>query len=63
MPNADCKTTEDYKQDFEAIKHLTKLVRTYSASNCDTAKNIVPAAKAKGFEVVLAVWYSSCPVL
>jgi exo-beta-1,3-glucanase (GH17 family) len=37
---------------------LTTLVRTYSASNCDTAKNIIPAAKAKGFKVVLGVWYA-----
>ncbi|RDW76507.1 putative myosin class II heavy chain (MHC) [Aspergillus mulundensis] len=55
-PDSSCKTTDDYKKDFDAIKHLTTLVRTYSASNCDTAKNIVPAAKAKGFKVVLGVW-------
>ncbi|KAL4905998.1 hypothetical protein BDW74DRAFT_177687 [Aspergillus multicolor] len=55
-PDSSCKTTDDYKKDFDAIKHLTTLVRTYSASNCDTAKNIIPAAKAKGFKVVLGVW-------
>ena len=57
--NADssCKKTDDYKQDFDALKDLATLVRTYSASNCDTAKNIIPAAKEKGFKVVLGVWY------
>ncbi|KAL4866445.1 hypothetical protein BDV12DRAFT_172804 [Aspergillus spectabilis] len=55
-PDATCKSVDDYKKDFDAIKHLTTLVRTYSASNCDTAKNIIPAAKAKGFKVALGVW-------
>ncbi|KAL3463300.1 hypothetical protein BJX64DRAFT_276594 [Aspergillus heterothallicus] len=55
-PDKTCKSVADYKKDFDAIKHLTTLVRTYSASNCDTAKNIIPAAKAKGFKVVLGVW-------
>lgn len=57
--NADssCKTTDDYLKDFDALKDLATLVRTYSASNCDTAKNIIPAAKEKGFKVVLGVWY------
>ncbi|XHG06744.1 hypothetical protein AWENTII_009925 [Aspergillus wentii] len=54
--DASCKGTSDYEADFDALKDLTTLVRTYSASNCDTAKNIIPAAKSKGFKVVLAVW-------
>jgi glucan 1,3-beta-glucosidase len=33
------------------------MVRTYSASDCDSAKNVLPAAKAKGFKVVLGIWY------
>ncbi|KAL4917628.1 glycoside hydrolase superfamily [Aspergillus aurantiobrunneus] len=55
-PDAKCKSVEEYKKDFDAIKHLTTVVRTYSASNCDTAQNIIPAAKAKGFKVALGVW-------
>lgn len=60
--NADssCKSTDDFKKDFDALKDLSTLVRTYSASNCDTAKNIIPAAKEKGFKVVLGVWYVLC---
>lgn len=59
--NADgsCKTSKDYQTDFDALKEVTTLVRTYSASDCDTAQNIIPAAKAKGFKVVLGVWYDS----
>ena len=57
--NADgnCKVTDDYKADFDALKSVATLVRTYSSSDCDTAKNIIPAAKEKGFKVVLGVWY------
>ncbi|KAE8145339.1 glycoside hydrolase superfamily [Aspergillus avenaceus] len=56
--NADgtCKQTSDYEADFDAIKGLTTLVRTYSANDCNTAVNIVPAAKNKNFKVVLGVW-------
>ncbi|KAL1999387.1 hypothetical protein VTN02DRAFT_4585 [Thermoascus thermophilus] len=56
--NADgsCKTTQDYEADFDALKGVSNLVRTYSASDCNTAQNIIPAAKAKGFKVVLGVW-------
>jgi len=63
--NADgsCKATSDYKADFDAIKSVTTLVRTYSANNCDTAKNIIPAAKEKGFKVVLGVWYAFRPII
>lgn len=56
-PDSSCKATSDYKADFEALKGLTNVVRTYSASNCHTAENIIPAAKDKGFKVVMAVWY------
>lgn len=57
--NADssCKSTDDFKKDFDALKDLSTLVRIYSASNCETAKNIIPAAKEKDFKVVLGVWY------
>lgn len=57
--NADgsCKATGDYEADFEALKSVTKIVRTYSASDCNTAQNIIPAAKNKGFKVVLGIWY------
>jgi glucan 1,3-beta-glucosidase len=54
--DGSCKATSDYETDFDVLKAHTTLVRTYSASDCDTAANIIPAAKNKGFKVVLAVW-------
>jgi exo-beta-1,3-glucanase (GH17 family) len=55
-----CKTQQDYEQDFDAIKSNSgsTLVRGYAASDCDMAKNALPAAKSKGFKVVLGIWYA-----
>jgi len=56
-----CKTTSDYEADFDAIKENSgsTIVRTYSATDCDTAAQILPAAKSKGFKVVLGIWVYS----
>ena len=56
--NADgtCKSTSDYEADFDNLKNLSTLVRTYSGTECDTPQNILPAAKNKGFKVVLGIW-------
>lgn len=56
--NADgtCKSTSDYEADFDSLKGLATLVRTYSGTECDTPQNILPAAKSKGFKVVLGIW-------
>ncbi|KAJ9647748.1 glycoside hydrolase 3 protein [Coniosporium apollinis] len=58
--NADgsCKTTADYQADFDAIYAASgsTLVRGYSASDCDAAARILPAAASKGFKAVLGVW-------
>lgn len=58
--NADgsCKTQSDYEDDFDTISSSTsaKLVRGYAASDCNCAQNILPAAKAKNFQVILGVW-------
>jgi len=51
-----CKQTSDYEADFTALKPYTSLVRTYSAYQCNTSQNIIPAAKSAGFKVVLGVW-------
>lgn len=58
MGNGDCKSQSDYEADFDAISSHSgsKLVRGYAASDCDAAKNILPAAKSKGFKVVLGIW-------
>lgn len=51
-----CKFQVDYEADFKALKGLTTIVRGYAASDCDTAKQILPAAKSQGFQVVLGIW-------
>lgn len=56
-PDGSCKEASDYEKDFDALKPLTNLVRIYSVSDCHSGENIVPAAKAKGFKVVMGVWY------
>lgn len=56
--DGSCKFTADYLADFDAIKSATgsTIVRGYSASSCNTSQQILPAAKQKGFKVVLGVW-------
>jgi glucan 1,3-beta-glucosidase len=52
-----CKFQADYAADFSTLGSTSKLVRVYAASDCDTAKQILPAAKAAGFQVILGIWY------
>lgn len=58
--NADgsCKAQADWTADLSAIAAQTsaRIVRIYAAAECDTAKNLLPAAKAQGFQVVLGIW-------
>jgi glucan 1,3-beta-glucosidase len=51
-----CKFTQDYEDDFAVLASQTKLVRIYSVGDCNTAEQILPAAKAKGFQVILGLW-------
>lgn len=55
-----CKDQAAYESDFDAISAASgsKLVRGYSASDCNCAQSILPAAAAKGFTVVLGIWYA-----
>jgi len=57
-PDGTCKKTTDYEADFDAIakNSAARLVRMYSASDCYSASNVLPAAKAKNFKVVLGIW-------
>jgi len=57
-PDGTCKSQSDYEDDFDAISAASgsKLVRGYSASDCNAATSIMPAAVAKGFQVVLGIW-------
>jgi glucan 1,3-beta-glucosidase len=58
--NADgsCKAQADYEADFTAIaaSSTAKIVRGYAASDCNSATYILPAAKSKGFQVILGIW-------
>jgi len=51
-----CKFQVDYEADFSTLSSTSKLVRIYAASDCDTAKEILPAAKAAGYQVILGIW-------
>lgn len=55
-----CKFQADYASDFATISSdsSSKLVRVYAASDCNTAEQILPAAKAAGFQVILGIWYA-----
>ena len=55
-----CKFQADYASDFTTISSdsSSKLVRVYAASDCNTAQQILPAAKAAGFQVILGIWYA-----
>ena len=57
-PDGSCKYTADYEADFDAILSASgsRLVRGYAASDCNAAQQILPAARAKGFQVILGVW-------
>lgn len=52
-----CKFQADYEADFTTLSGTSKLVRVYAASDCNTAQEILPAAKTAGFQVVLGIWY------
>jgi glucan 1,3-beta-glucosidase len=58
LADGTCKATSDYEADFDAIAAASsaKIVRGYAASDCNYAQNILPAAKTKGFKVVLGIW-------
>lgn len=51
-----CKFQADWAADFAVIANQSTLVRVYAASDCNTAQEILPAAKAAGFQVILGIW-------
>ncbi|EEP81042.1 glycosyl hydrolase family 17 [Uncinocarpus reesii 1704] len=58
VKNADgsCKSQADFEKDFDVLKAHADIVRTYAAADCNNAEAIVPAAKKKGFKLVLGIW-------
>ncbi|KAK1641377.1 family 17 glycosyl hydrolase [Colletotrichum phormii] len=58
QPDGQCKYQADYEADFRAIRDASgsSIVRIYAADQCDTAQNILPAAKKEEFQVILGIW-------
>lgn len=58
QPSGQCKYQADYEADFRAIRDASgsTVVRIYAADQCNTAKEILPAAKKEDFQVILGVW-------
>jgi len=58
--NADgtCKENSDWAADLKAISSgsSAKIIRVYAANECDTAKNLLPAAKDAGMQIILGIW-------
>jgi len=58
-----CKVQSDFEADFAAIAGASsaRLVRTYSSTDqygfaCNTPSEVLPAAQAAGFQVLLGMW-------
>lgn len=58
QPDGQCKYQADYEADFRAIRDASgsSIVRIYAADQCNTAQQILPAAKKEDFQVVLGIW-------
>lgn len=51
-----CKSTSDYKSDFETLKGHTSKVKFYASSDCNTLQTIGPAAEEAGFTLFVGIW-------
>ncbi|KAG4305159.1 hypothetical protein PORY_001329 [Pneumocystis oryctolagi] len=51
-----CKTTSDYLDEISLIKGQSAYVRLFSAGNCNSMEEIMPAIASTGIKVVLGVW-------
>lgn len=54
--SGNCKTADEYKQDFSVLSSHSKIVRTYAVSDCNTLENLGPAAEEAGFQVMFGIW-------
>jgi glucan endo-1,3-beta-D-glucosidase/glucan 1,3-beta-glucosidase len=58
-PNGDCKSTQDWTDEFNAIKSWNPeftAIKLFSTTDCSTLANAVPAAKATGLKIWAGVW-------
>jgi len=55
-----CKTTQDWKEEFETLKKFAKSdqisVKTFSTSDCNNLDNLIPAAKETKTMIWAGVW-------
>lgn len=63
QPNGNCKVQGDYEADMDAIAKDSgsKIIRIYDAAECDVTAQMLPAAKNKGFQAILGIWYVKVP--
>ncbi|KAI1004830.1 hypothetical protein K3495_g3391 [Podosphaera aphanis] len=54
--DGSCKFKDDFVEDLRALSKLSKIVRIYAASDCDVARELLPAAQAEGAQVILGIW-------
>ncbi|RKF53275.1 Glucan 1,3-beta-glucosidase [Golovinomyces cichoracearum] len=55
-PDGSCKFQADYAADLRSLSSLAKIVRIYAASDCNVAKEILPAAQSQNVKVILGIW-------
>ncbi len=51
-----CKTAEDYKADFAKLSPYSKVVRFYSANDCNSLSILGGAAESNGYQVFVGIW-------
>jgi len=59
QPNGDCKSTQDWVDDFNKIKSWNPeftTVKLFSTADCWALANAVPAATQTGFKIWAGVW-------
>lgn len=54
--NGNCKTADEYANDFKVLLPYTKIVKTYAVSDCNTLQILGPAAEKAGFQVMFGIW-------
>ncbi|ODV78400.1 glycoside hydrolase family 17 protein [Suhomyces tanzawaensis NRRL Y-17324] len=54
--NGNCKSTQEYENDFKNLESYSKIIKTYAVSDCNTLQNLGPAAEEAGFQIMLGIW-------
>ncbi|MCH0628471.1 hypothetical protein JNB11_00565 [Kocuria palustris] len=52
----NCKTVQEFEDDFKRLSPYSKIVKTYAVSDCNTLQNLGPAAEDLGFQLMLGIW-------